>query len=1161
MKISGSELQLSATDLSNFLGCRHRTGLDMAVARGAKGRPRTFDDPLLDILIKRGEEHERLYVESLKASGRSVTNLRQYENDSDEHVGQTLEAMRRGADVIVQGALRDGRWFGKPDVLRRIETPSAFGDWSYEVIDTKLSKETKAGTILQLGLYSEMLGIVQELRPEYFYVVTPDKVTPQHQYRLDDFAAYFRLVRSQMLGVLDVDHDEITSTYYPDPVEHCDICRWEQQCKKKRRDDDHLSLVAGISRLQRRELESRDITTLAQLARHPLPLGFKPRRGSIETYVSVREQARLQLDSRGRDVPLFELREIVEKKDEGLCRLPEPSPGDIFLDLEGDPFAAEGGREYLFGIVTLKNDGTPEYQSFWGFTEHEERESFERVMDLIGEAWKKHPGMHVYHYAPYEPSAFKRLMGRYVTRERELDNMLRNGKFVDLYGVIRQGVRVGTERYSIKNLEPLYAFERSVRLLDANRCLRVMEQALELHAPETVPGEVRDAVEGYNMDDCVSTLRLRDWLEKVRGEHIAKGTDIPRPKPPEEKPEKLTDRDIRVRDLRARLLKDVPEDRLERNDEQQARWLLAYLLDYHRREDKAVWWEYYRLRELPEEDLFDEPQAIAGMSFVSRVGINRHATTGNPTGPVTDRYSFPAQEMEIERGDLKLKDGSTFGSVVTVDRPARTVDVLKGKKHAENHPTSAFSHTYIKPAVLEDSIYAIAERVTTEGGVASASTSSDAVGRALLLALPPRLASVKFGASASGDIVDDLKRTVLALDHSVLAVQGPPGAGKTFAGAEMICALVKEGKKVGIAATSHKVIRKLLEEVEKAAARNHQTIGLAHKADEDDFPAGVSKVVTLKGNDDVVEALASGTGQLVGGTSWLWARADLAGSVEVLFVDEAGQMSLANVLAMSPCARSIVLLGDPQQLEQPRKGSHPDGVSVSALEHMLVGHKTIPDGRGVFLPLTWRLCPAISAFTSELFYESRLRSKPGLERQLLNGAGDFDGSGLWVVKASHDGNRTSSMEEIDIVEGLVKQLVAKAASWTDKDGKQAQILGSDILIVAPYNAQVSRLTERLAPTGARVGTVDKFQGQEAPVVIYSMATSRPEDAPRGMEFLYSINRLNVATSRARCAAILVANDRLFEPECRTPRQMKLANALCRYRELARSGNFSVQARC
>src|SRR5688500_2097519 len=392
MKLTGPNLELSATDLSNLLGCRHRAGPDLAVAHGGRRKPYVAADPLLELLWARGREHEASYVESLKISGHSITDLREFEEDRDTHVIKTLEVMRAGADIIVQGALRDGRWFGKPDVLRRISTPSVFGSWSYEVIDTKLSKETKAGTILQLGLYSEMLGEVQEVRPEYFYVVTPDKLTPQHNYRLDDFAAYFRLIRAQTVSTLDLGQEAIIEMYYPEPVEHCEICRWERQCKGRRREDDHLSLVAGISRLNRRELEARSITTLAQLARIPIPRDFKPTRGSKEKYVNVREQARLQLGSRDRPPPpLFELRDIVKDQDEGLCRLPEPSAGDIFLDLEGDRFAVEGGREYLFGVVTLKEDGSPEYQSFWGFTEHHERESFERVMDLISAAWQKHP--------------------------------------------------------------------------------------------------------------------------------------------------------------------------------------------------------------------------------------------------------------------------------------------------------------------------------------------------------------------------------------------------------------------------------------------------------------------------------------------------------------------------------------------------------------------------------------------------------------------------------------------------------------------------------------------------------------------------------------------------------------------------------------------------
>ena len=1146
MKLSGTTLELSATDLAAFLGCRHRTALDMAVAQGARERLKMEPDPLLEILWARGLEHERLYVESLKAKGLSVTDLTEFQNgDRDVHVAKTLEALRGGAEVIVQGALRDECWFGKPDVMLRIAKPSNLGTWSYEVVDTKLSKETKAGTILQLGLYSEMLAVAQGMRPEYFHVVTPDKTNPQHTFRLDDYAAYFRMVRAQMLETVALDHGAVAEQYYPEPVPHCDICRWDMQCRRKRREDDHLSLIAGISRVHRRELESRDIRTLESFVR--AEMDFKPSRGSIETYVSLREQARLQFESRGKDVPVFELRAINEDMDEGLCRLPEPSPGDIFLDLEGDPFAGEGGREYLFGLVTLNKDGAPEYQSFWGMTAHDERMSFERVMDFIFAAHKKHPDMHVYHYAPYEPSAFKRLMGRYATRERELDSMLRNQKFVDLYGVIRQGMRVGTERYSIKNLEPLYAFAREVDLKEAGRNMRVMEHALELNAPEIVPTEVRAAVEGYNKDDCMSTLCLRDWLEKIRADHIAQGMNIPRPQPPEVEIEDLTQQQALVEELRKKLLKGVPDETSERSAEQQARWLLAYMLDYHRREDKAVWWEYFRLRDLPEEDLFDEPAAITGLHFVARVG-EKLSKKGKPTGTVIDRYSYPLQEMELEQCKLKLQDETRWGEMLAVDRAARTVDISKGPSQADRHAKAAFSHTYIDPKEMEASIFGIAERVVEDGGVVVDKGSRDAAARALLLARPPRLKKGKFRCDPDEDSVAYLKRTVLSLDKSVLAVQGPPGSGKTYSGAEMIRELVAAGKKVGIAATGHKVVRNLLEAIELSTTKAGSPIALGQKAD--DSYDGTDAITMLAGNPDVVHALASGEIPVVGGTAWLWSRDDMVRSVDVLFVDEAGQMSLANVLAMSRAADSIVLLGDPQQLEQPRKGSHPDGVGISALEHMLAGHETISNDRGVFLPVTWRLCPRINDFTSELFYESRLKPKPGLERQRLNTDGAFDGTGLWVVPASHDGNRTSSIEEIDIVESIVGQLTAKGVTCSDENGNKRQLRAADILVVAPYNAQVSRLIQRLGPTGARIGTVDKFQGQEAPVVIYSMATSRPEDAPRGMEFLYSINRLNVATSRARCVAIVVANERLFEPECRTPRQMRLANALCRYRELA-----------
>jgi superfamily I DNA and/or RNA helicase len=311
--------------------------------------------------------------------------------------------------------------------------------------------------------------------------------------------------------------------------------------------------------------------------------------------------------------------------------------------------------------------------------------------------------------------------------------------------------------------------------------------------------------------------------------------------------------------------------------------------------------------------------------------------------------------------------------------------------------------------------------------------------------------------------------------------------------------------------------------------------------------AGVRVAIASSAKKDALDALRMNC-SVGGGTSYFWARPDARLSVDVLFIDEAAQMALANVLAVAQAAQSVVLLGDPRQLEQPIQGSHPDGVGVSALDHVLGLHATIPADRGLFLAETWRLHPLICAFNSELFYEGRLKSRPGLERQKIRIKSGLNGSGLRYLPVQHDGNQSSSPEEADAIRDLIADIVGSGTIWVDRKGIESPISLDDVLIIAPYNAQVFELQERLP--GARIGTVDKFQGQEAPIVIYSMATSSHADAPRGMEFLYSANRLNVAVSRAKCVCIVVASPRLFEAECRTPRQMQLANAFCRYAELA-----------
>jgi hypothetical protein len=566
--------------------------------------------------------------------------------------------------------------------------------------------------------------------------------------------------------------------------------------------------------------------------------------------------------------------------------------------------------------------------------------------------------------------------------------------------------------------------------------------------------------------------------------------------------------------------------------------LLANLLDWHRRESKADWWEYFRLKDMTEEDLLDERGAVSGLRFLERLGVQRKIPT--------DRYSFEKQETDVRAGDKVCERGERVGEVIAIDIGARTIDIKKTKKTGEIHPKSVFVDARgPTDDVLADALFRLGTWINSNG--------VDVLGpfraaRDLLMRRGPRLTDGSDTLILPDEsTVDAAKRIGTLLDCSVLPIQGPPGSGKTFTGARMICELVRLGRKVGITAISHKVIQNLLLEVIKAANEaGLEDLACMQKinGERNAAPPGIT---LARNNAEPLAALRGGV-QVLGGTAWLWSREEYFEAVDVLFVDEAGQMSLANVLAVSQAAKNVVLLGDPQQLEQPVRGSHPDGAAVSALEHLLAAQKTISPDKGLFLEKTWRLHPKLCEFTSEVFYEGRLHPREGLENQKIEGHPWLGESGLWFVWVAHEGNQNASVEEVECVAGLVASLVQSAVNWVDDKEQRRPLRLDDVLIVAPYNAQVSDLSNRIP--NARVGTVDKFQGQQAPVVIYSLTTSSPEDAPRGMEFLYSLNRLNVATSRAQALVIVVGSPRLMEPECRSPRQMQLANALCRYAEMA-----------
>ncbi|MEZ6037472.1 MAG: TM0106 family RecB-like putative nuclease [Planctomycetota bacterium] len=1131
---------LSATRVAAHLACEHKTQLDRAIADGLL-RVEVRDDPRLEAAIERGRRFEQDHVATLRAAGLRVTELPQGATPAD-----TLAAMQRGDDAIVQAPLGDGRLRGIADVLQRVERGSQLGAWSYEPVDTKLARETKATTILQLLTYAELLGALQGVVPERVHVVTP---AATERYRTADFGAFHRLLTAR---ALDARTATPAPTTYPEPVPHCDVCSYWRHCEQRRRQDDHLSLVAGLGRAQARELLRQGVPTVAALAACEGQLPEPPQRGNAETFRRLGHQARLQVAARGAATVPYELLEPARDQHgaiaaRGFARLPAPSPGDLFLDFEGDPFVGDGGLEYLTGWV----DAAGSYQQRWAGDRRQEKAAIEALLDVVAAARQRDPQMHVYHFAAYEPAALKRTTQRHQTRVDLLDELLRAQVFVDLRAVTKEALRIGVDSYGLKQLEPVFDYERALPLQVAAKARQRLEIALELGDVEVVRDEaVRRLVAEYNRDDCVATLRLRDWLEARRGEAEVRFGGIPRPGVPKGLPsENSTKRHADVAARVAALREGLPDGDLAPRTPAHTRRLLADLLGYFLREEKCSWWEFFRLRELPREDQLEEREAIGGLTFSH--------TVSSPAGEQLYVYRFPEQETAIEDEELFLcsdedpsPDKATkFGRAIAIDFDRKELTVEKEPGASHLHPSCVFRHTTYPLKHLEATLLGLADHVLANG-LEDRSAWSAALD--LLQARPPRL--LDRGAPTpmrreGESFAEALTSRCLALDGSTLPVQGPPGTGKSHTGALAILALLRAGKTVGITAVSHKVILNLVTKVRDLAQEQGLDIPLFHTKQLDTLPRGVAFADTKS---------PPVPGGVLSGVAWTWAsraRIDDAGKVDYLFVDEAGQMALPTVLAASRGARNLILLGDPMQLEQPRRGAHPDGADKAALVHLLdPGQQVLRPEQGIFLGTTWRMHPTLTAFPSELYYEGKLTARPACAQQRLDGTDGFDGAGLSFVPVEHLGNQARSDEEVAAIVALVKRLLRQGATFTDRDGAVRALVPDDLLVVAPYNAQVAALQRALRRLGVhRVGTVDRFQGQEAPVVLYSCTSSSADEAPRGMTFLFDPHRFNVATSRAMARVIVVASPALQTPECRTVEHLHMANGLCRFVELASAG--------
>jgi uncharacterized protein len=864
-------------------------------------------------------------------------------------------------------------------------------------------------------------------------------------------------------------------------------------------------------------------------------LGIQPSGMGEVAFLRVRQQAVLQTHYRNTGKHRYEL--LPPTDENGFRLMPPPSPGDVFFDMEGFPFfEPAGGLEYLFGAVTVDRD-RQRFDAFRATDRAAEKHAFEQFVDFLWDRLRRWPDLHVYHYSHYEPSALKRLAACHATREAELDELLRREAFVDLYQVVRRSIRISHDNYSIKSVRQFF-------MPDAGRGAVTggAESIVEFQRwLDTGDPGILAAIERYNEEDCVSTLKLRDWLLARRTEAERQfGVAIPFLALPDRRKEPVATELEEFPDLRAGLAA-IGESWATR---------LAHLLDYHRRDAKPEWWAYFQRRKKSIDELVDDTEAIACLT-----------PTREP--PVPKKHSF-VYTLEFPPQEFKLKADAEVegplgqgpaGTIEWIDATTGRVGLRRGPSRADDPlPAAIIAGGPVSQRAQRAAIARVARTLaqTSDDFVASAfrrqshyPALDDILRRTRSCFRSPRRTIQTLDLDAQKRLVEDL-------DGSYLFIQGPPGSGKTWTGARLIVHLLRTGKRVGVTAPSHRAIHNLLEEVERVAADERvQFTGLKKRSTSDETAFDGRFITSVESNQEVEGSSA----QLVAGTAWLFARQAMDQSVDFLFIDEAGQVALADAVAVGTAARNIVLLGDPQQLPHVTQNTHPEGAGVSVLDHLLGGEPTISEDRGLFLANSWRMHPDICRFVSDHSYDGRLASAPGCECQRLSSSG-LSGAGLRYIPVEHRHNSQQSPEEAHAIAAEVRALLA-TGTITDREGRTTGVTPADILVVAPYNMQVRCLRDTL-PAGVDVGTVDKFQGREAAVVFFSMASSSGDDVPRGLEFLFNANRFNVAVSRAKCLSVVVCSPRLLEARCRTVEQMRLVNALCRFAEQASSTPAAVK---
>jgi predicted RecB family nuclease len=1126
--VESDKLIFSPSDLTQYMDSPFASWMEHLARTNPELLPIPDEnDPMMALLQKQGEEHEQATLSLLREKGLTVVDLKK----TPDAVNATLMAMQSGADVIYQAALELSPFRGQADFLVKILGESTLGDYHYEIWDTKLARTIKPYFLVQLCCYAEMLEVLQGRRPEHIAVILGDG--EQNRLRTNDYFYYYHNLKQNFLKT----HLEFSINNQPDPAESNSWGRWGNFAEALLKKSDHLIQVATITKSQIKKLQKADIHTLQALAIADCP---RVRGMNTTVFARLKAQASIQIESRGHDIPLYKILPHEASKKQGLALLPPVSSNDIFFDIEGYPLA-EGGLEYLWGVTYFDEQGLRQYMDFWAHNQEQEEEAFKVFIEWAYNRWIQEPSMHIYHYANYEIAACRKLMGRYGICEHEVDQLLRNDVFVDLYKVVKGSLLLGEPRYSIKNVEHLYRAKRDTEVGSGGDSVVVYEHWKNNPDGDTwQTSKILNDIREYNIDDCNSTQELVDWLRLRQQEHgiayLGK-TEITEHEIKEEINSRIQLRDRLLQ--KAVFLKDEGLTAKAR-----VASVLAWSLEFHRRETKPVFWRLFDRMGLDDDELMDDMDCLVHCMRTDKPAYK-------PTEKARQlayEYSFdPNQEFKgASQRYYVLGKETDDGKNVSVNfiREGSRIDqgyIILQMKEELDEKINLIPDEYVRPDPIPEAIAKQAEAF--EQGRLTNSAIVDFLTKSI-----PRIIGHQSGQSIAPSH-DPKKRlqqviqSVINLDNSYLTIQGPPGSGKSYTGKHVIAELLKLGKRVGISSNSHKAINNLLISTAEYCQEEkiHGYFACTKNTDEVLTDLGVD----ILENKDIVNHLQPSC--VIGTTAWGFARSELEDVFDYLFIDEAGQVSVANLIAMSRSTKNIVLMGDQMQLGQPSQGSHPEDSGLSILDYMLHATPTIPDSMGVFLGTTYRMHSAVNKFISDAIYEGKLETAPDNDHQSIKLPEGYQGilnkeAGIITVPVAHEGNTQASDEEVEQISLLANQLIGRI--FTSKKGVERAIGWEDILFVAPYNHQVNKLKTALGEK-VIVGSVDKFQGQEAPIVFLSMCASNANESPRGMNFLLDKNRINVAISRAQSMAIVVYSPTLLEASTTNIEQLGRINLFCR----------------